>query len=41
MVLDRSLSMDEPFALNGEKATESKNHAAVRMIADLFGAPTA
>lgn len=36
VVLDRSLSMDEPFALNGEKAVESKNHAAVRMIADLF-----
>ena len=36
VVLDRSLSMDEPFALNGEKAAESKNHASVRMIADLF-----
>jgi mxaC protein len=36
IVLDRSLSMDEPFALRGEKAHESKTHAAVREIADFF-----
>jgi mxaC protein len=36
VVLDRSLSMDEPFALIGEKAAESKNAASVRMIEALF-----
>ena len=34
VVLDRSLSMDEPFATIGEKARESKTAAAARMIGD-------
>jgi mxaC protein len=36
VVLDRSLSMDEPFSLLGEKASETKTQAASRMLADLF-----
>jgi mxaC protein len=36
VVLDRSLSMDEPFALRGEKARETKTEAATREIAELF-----
>jgi mxaC protein len=36
VVLDRSLSMDEPFSLAGEKASESKTQAAARMLADFF-----
>jgi mxaC protein len=36
VVLDRSLSMDEKFALQGERATESKTAAASRMIGDFF-----
>ena len=36
VVLDRSLSMDEPFAVRGEKGRESKTSAAARMIADFF-----
>jgi mxaC protein len=36
VVLDRSLSMDEPFSLVGEKASETKTQAAARMLADLF-----
>jgi mxaC protein len=36
VVLDRSLSMDEPFALRGEKASETKTEAATREIADFF-----
>jgi len=35
IVLDRSLSMDEPFALQGQKAQETKTEAASR-IADQF-----
>ncbi len=38
VVLDRSLSMDEPFAIVGEKARESKTVAASRMLADFFAA---
>ena len=38
VVLDRSLSMDEPFAVTGEKAHESKTNAAARMLADFFAA---
>jgi len=36
IVLDRSLSMDEPFALRGEKPRETKTQAAVRELAALF-----
>jgi mxaC protein len=36
VVIDRSLSMDEPFALIGEKAAETKTAASVRMIEALF-----
>ena len=36
LVLDRSLSMDEPFALQGKTATESKTAAASRLIGELF-----
>ena len=36
LVLDRSLSMDEPFALRGEKSGESKAQAASRMLAAFF-----
>jgi mxaC protein len=36
LVLDRSLSMDEPFALQGHKATESKTQAAARLLEDFF-----
>ena len=36
VVLDRSLSMDEPFAILGEKASESKTHAASRLLAAFF-----
>jgi mxaC protein len=36
LVLDRSLSMDEPFAREGVKARESKTAAASRLIGDLF-----
>jgi mxaC protein len=36
LVMDRSLSMDEPFALVGQTATESKTVAASRMIGDFF-----
>jgi mxaC protein len=36
LVLDRSLSMDEPFALDGHKATESKTAAAARLIDQFF-----
>lgn len=36
LVLDRSLSMDEPFARQGAKAQESKTAAASRLIGDLF-----
>jgi mxaC protein len=36
VVLDRSLSMDEPFALRGEKATESKSVAASRLLDSFF-----
>jgi mxaC protein len=37
IVLDRSLSMDEPFALRGEKGQESKTEAATRMLSALVG----
>ena len=36
LVLDRSLSMDEPFALAGQKAQETKTAAASRIIDDFF-----
>jgi mxaC protein len=36
VVLDRSLSMDEPFAVVGEKAHESKTAAASRLLTDFF-----
>ncbi len=36
VVLDRSLSMDEPFALRAEKGTESKSAAAARLLAAFF-----
>ena len=36
VVLDRSLSMDEPFAIRGEKAHETKTAAAARLLADFF-----
>ncbi len=36
VVLDRSLSMGENFALRGEKAHETKTQAAARMIAAFF-----
>jgi mxaC protein len=36
VVLDRSLSMDEKFALAGEKTKESKTEAAARMLGDFF-----
>ena len=36
VALDRSLSMDEPFALRGEKAGETKAEAASRMLAAFF-----
>jgi mxaC protein len=36
LVLDRSLSMDEPFALQGHKAAESKAQAAARLLDDFF-----
>ena len=36
LVLDRSLSMDEPFALAGQKARETKTAAASRVIEDFF-----
>ena len=36
VVLDRSLSMDEPFARTGEKARLSKTAAAAALITDLF-----
>ena len=36
VALDRSLSMDEPFALRGEKSAESKAEAASRMLAAFF-----
>jgi mxaC protein len=38
VVLDRSLSMDEPFAVAGEKARESKTAAAARMLGDFLAA---
>jgi mxaC protein len=38
IVLDRSLSMDEPFAIIGEKARETKTAAAARMLADFSAA---
>jgi len=34
IVLDRSLSMDEAFALRGERGQESKSEAASRMLSD-------
>jgi mxaC protein len=40
LVLDRSLSMDEPFALQGHKATESKTIAAARLIDQFFASRT-
>ena len=36
VAIDRSLSMDEPFALRGEKSGESKAEAAARMLAAFF-----
>lgn len=36
VALDRSLSMDEPFALRGEKARESKTQAAARMVGAFY-----
>ena len=36
VALDRSLSMDEPFAIHGEKAHETKTAAAARLLADFF-----
>ncbi len=36
VALDRSLSMDEPFALRGEKSRESKTEAASRLMAAFF-----
>ena len=36
VVLDRSLSMHEPFALRGHKATESKTQASARLLAAFF-----
>lgn len=36
LVLDRSLSMDEPFAREGEVARETKTAAATRLIAEFF-----
>ncbi len=36
VVLDRSLSMDEPFALRGEKAADSKSAAASRLLGSFF-----
>ncbi len=36
LVLDRSLSMDEPFALAGQKAQETKTAAAARIIDEFF-----
>ncbi len=36
IALDRSLSMDEPFALRGEKSGESKSQAAARLLAAFF-----
>ena len=36
VALDRSLSMDEPFALRGEKSGESKAQAASRLLAAFF-----
>ncbi len=36
VVLDRSLSMDEGFAIQGEKSHETKSHAAVRLIGAFF-----
>jgi mxaC protein len=36
VALDRSLSMDEPFALRGERARESKTHAAARLLAAFY-----
>ncbi len=36
VALDRSLSMHEPFALRGRKATESKTQASARLLAAFF-----
>jgi mxaC protein len=36
VVLDRSLSMDEKFAIAGEKTKETKTEAAARMLSDFF-----
>ncbi len=36
VVLDRSLSMDEGFAIQGEKSHETKTQAAVRLIGAFF-----
>lgn len=36
VALDRSLSMDEPFALRGERARESKTQAAARLLTDFY-----
>ena len=36
VALDRSLSMDEPFALRGERARESKTQAAARLLAAFY-----
>jgi mxaC protein len=36
VALDRSLSMDEPFALRGERGRESKTAAAARLLAAFY-----
>ena len=36
VALDRSLSMDEPFAVRGEKAHESKTEASARLVAAFY-----
>ena len=36
LVLDRSASMDDPFAGGGDKAGETKSGAASRLIIDFF-----